>query len=121
LRCAGVHRAIIADRRRDLEGAAAVGRIGAGLGLVLGLSSYRLHAAGRLAQKLLAVVSDPVDVAGTTVRVHASIGVSLYPNDGANPRALLRPADAAMYRAKTGGKNAVSHGMAGATWPGDPA
>jgi diguanylate cyclase (GGDEF)-like protein/PAS domain S-box-containing protein len=79
-----------------------------------------LHEAASLAHKLLAVVSDPIDVAGTMVRVHASIGVSLYPSDGANPRALLRAADAAMYRAKTGGKNAVSHGTAGGTWPGDP-
>jgi len=70
------------------------------------------HEAGSLAQKLLAVVSDPIEVAGTAVRVHASIGVSLYPNDGANPRALLRAADAAMYQAKLKGKNAVGYVVA---------
>jgi len=70
------------------------------------------HEAGSLAQKLLAVVSHPIDVAGTTVSVHASIGVALYPNDGANPRALLRAADAAMYQAKLKGKNAVGYVIA---------
>ncbi len=67
-----------------------------------------LHEAGSLAQKLLAVVSDPIAVAGTTVSVQASIGVALYPSDGANPRTLLRAADTAMYQAKQMGKNAVS-------------
>jgi diguanylate cyclase (GGDEF)-like protein/PAS domain S-box-containing protein len=71
-----------------------------------------LHEAGSLAQKLLHVVSDPIDVAGTTVSVKASLGVALYPNDGANPRALLRAADTAMYQAKLKGKNGVSYYLA---------
>lgn len=70
------------------------------------------HEAGSLAQKLLAVVRDRIEVAGTAVSVHASIGVALYPNDGANPRALLRAADTAMYQAKLKGKNAVSYVIA---------
>ena len=70
------------------------------------------HEAGSLAQKLLGIVSTPIDVAGTTVRVEASIGVALYPNDGANPRTLLRAADAAMYQAKLRGKNAVHYVIA---------
>jgi diguanylate cyclase (GGDEF)-like protein/PAS domain S-box-containing protein len=78
------------------------------------------HEAGGLAQKLLAVVRDRIDVGGTTVSVHASIGVALYPNDGANPRALLRAADTAMYQAKLKGKNAVSYVVA-ALNGGDPA
>jgi len=56
--------------------------------------SSELHEAGSLAQKLLAVVSDPITVAGTTVSVRASIGVVLYPSGGTNPRTLLRAADA---------------------------
>jgi diguanylate cyclase (GGDEF)-like protein/PAS domain S-box-containing protein len=68
-----------------------------------------LHEAGSLAQKLLHVVSVPIEVGGTTVSAQASIGVALYPNDGANPRALLRAADSAMYQAKLKGKNGVSY------------
>jgi diguanylate cyclase (GGDEF)-like protein/PAS domain S-box-containing protein len=70
------------------------------------------HEAWALAQKLLAAVNAPMDVAGTTVSVRASIGIGHYPNDGATPRALLRAADTAMYRAKQGGKNAVGHVVA---------
>ncbi len=71
-----------------------------------------LHEACSVAEKLLAVVSHPIEVAGTTVSVQTSIGVALYPNDGADPRALLRAADTAMYQAKLKGKNVVSYVVA---------
>ncbi|MFO7590328.1 MAG: GGDEF domain-containing protein, partial [Acidimicrobiia bacterium] len=71
-----------------------------------------LHEACSVAEKLLAIVSQPIEVAGTTVSVQTSIGVALYPNDGADPRALLRAADTAMYQAKLKGKNAVSYVVA---------
>ncbi len=70
------------------------------------------HEAGSLAQKLVALVRGPVDVAGTTVHVRASIGVGFYPNDGADPRAVLRAADDAMYQAKLGGRDAAGYVVA---------
>lgn len=63
------------------------------------------HEARTLAQKLCAAVRVPIHVAGTTVRVEASIGGAFYPNEGADPRALLRTADRAMYQAKPGGES----------------
>ena len=39
------------------------------------------------------------------ISVAASIGVTLYPLDDAEPETLLRHADQAMYQAKQGGKN----------------
>lgn len=39
----------------------------------------------------------------------ASIGVSVYPQDGSNARTLLKNADAAMYQAKESGRNNVQH------------
>jgi len=38
-------------------------------------------------------------------RVSASMGVTLYPMDGADPDTLIRHADQAMYQAKQGGRN----------------
>ena len=70
------------------------------------------HEAGSLARKLLGIVSAPIAVAGTAVRVRASIGISLFPNDGVDPRALLRAADTAMYQAKQRGNKAVHYGSA---------
>ena len=41
------------------------------------------------------------------VRVTVSIGVATFPNDARNKKELIDRADAALYKAKRGGKNAV--------------
>jgi len=58
-----------------------------------------------VAQKVLQALAPPFQVDGQTLYVTASIGVSLFPNDGENASTLLRNADIAMYRAKELGKN----------------
>jgi diguanylate cyclase (GGDEF)-like protein/PAS domain S-box-containing protein len=57
------------------------------------------------AQKILAAIRPPFHLQGHELHVTASIGVSLYPSDGAAPEQLLRNADVALYRAKDGGRN----------------
>lgn len=42
---------------------------------------------------------------GQEIHVTASVGVSLYPGDGADVDTLVKNADSAMYRAKQRGKN----------------
>ena len=61
-----------------------------------------------VAGKILDVLSHPVVTRHGAHPVGASIGVSTYPDDGDDPQALLRLADAAMYRVKQGGRNGVS-------------
>ncbi|MCX9158240.1 diguanylate cyclase [Niveibacterium sp. 24ML] len=63
-------------------------------------------AAARLAQKLVACATEVVEYEGNLIRVAASIGIAVYPHDGADD-ALVASADAAMYRAKNAGKNCV--------------
>jgi predicted signal transduction protein with EAL and GGDEF domain len=55
--------------------------------------------------RLLLAASDAVVVDHQTLYVSASIGVTLYPQDGADPDQLMRHADQAMYQAKQAGKN----------------
>jgi diguanylate cyclase (GGDEF)-like protein/PAS domain S-box-containing protein len=57
------------------------------------------------AQKLLGLMSRPVEVAGRSLQVTASVGVATFPEDGQDAEELLRNADAAMYRAKDNGGN----------------
>jgi diguanylate cyclase (GGDEF)-like protein/PAS domain S-box-containing protein len=56
-------------------------------------------------EKLLKAAADPVTVGDTVLHVTASIGVTLYPQDGADTDQLIRHADQAMYIAKQAGKN----------------
>jgi diguanylate cyclase len=53
-----------------------------------------------IAHELAATLADPISLEGVTVRVGASIGVSLSPCDGETHADLLRTADVAMYEAK---------------------
>jgi diguanylate cyclase (GGDEF)-like protein/PAS domain S-box-containing protein len=55
--------------------------------------------------RLLAAAAEPVDINNIVLRVSASIGVTLYPQDMVSADQLLRHADHAMYQAKQAGKN----------------
>ncbi len=60
-----------------------------------------------LANKLLNSLREPFLVEGNELYVTGSIGISLFPDDGANRKDLLRAADMAMYKAKESGRNCV--------------
>lgn len=55
------------------------------------------------AERLHARLSTPYEIEGREVRVGASIGIALYPADADDMPAVMRGADAAMYRAKRAG------------------
>jgi diguanylate cyclase (GGDEF)-like protein/PAS domain S-box-containing protein len=65
-----------------------------------------------LAATLLEAIAAPIDIGGRSSSLTASVGVSVYPRDASDAGDLLRAADAAMYRAKAGGKNGVVEGSA---------
>jgi diguanylate cyclase (GGDEF)-like protein/PAS domain S-box-containing protein len=70
---------------------------------VVGLFDIRQHfEATTVAQKLQASLVLPFLIEGHDLRVGASIGISVYPQDGADAETLLRLADIAMARAKQG-------------------
>ena len=61
--------------------------------------------AARVAEKVLDTLRQPFHIEGRELFVTASIGISLYPDDGRDADALVRNADAAMYRAKEQGRD----------------
>ncbi|MCW8905788.1 MAG: EAL domain-containing protein, partial [Sedimenticola sp.] len=61
--------------------------------------------AGLAAQKLARAFADPFQLQDHTIRVTASMGICISPEDGRDPATLLRNADSAMYRAKEEGRN----------------
>jgi diguanylate cyclase (GGDEF)-like protein len=59
-----------------------------------------------IAKKILAVFKKSFSLQGHQVYTTCSIGISVYPVHGASSEELLRNADAAMYKAKSEGRNA---------------
>lgn len=59
----------------------------------------------KVAQKILRAFADPCHVDGHELFVTASIGISIFPNDGDDVDALVKNADRAMYQAKESGRN----------------
>ena len=60
-----------------------------------------------IARRILAVLSDPISVAGRPMAASASVGI-VYGQAGDSADDLLRNADLAMYVAKNGGRNRYS-------------
>ncbi|KQQ45744.1 sensory box protein/response regulator [Duganella sp. Leaf126] len=56
--------------------------------------------------KIRDVLRRPFELKGHEVTVTASIGISVFPDDGADPDLLIQYADTAMYRAKEAGRDA---------------
>ncbi|HYL19058.1 MAG TPA: diguanylate cyclase, partial [Burkholderiales bacterium] len=75
--------------------------------LVLEQTSGESHIAA-VADKVLAVILQPVPLGEREVRVGASIGIAVFPVDGKEPQIVLRNAETAMQRAKKEGENRYS-------------
>ena len=83
-----------------------VGRLGGDeFVLILPWSMGDFATARTLLDAVLAAVTQPLVLAGQEIQISCSIGVALYPRDGDSAAKLLVNADAAMYRAKSSGKN----------------
>jgi diguanylate cyclase (GGDEF)-like protein len=72
---------------------------------VLLLPEAGLEGARKVADKVLALFRQPFIVASHRLHTTLSIGIALYPHDGANFDELLKNADTALYRAKEEGRN----------------
>lgn len=56
-------------------------------------------------KSILSMLSDPVFIDGREVFISASIGISVFPDDGDDLGSLLKNAETAMYKAKDHGRN----------------
>ena len=62
-------------------------------------------AAAVVARRLLDAAGEPILLDGRQIALTASIGIALYPSDGADGETLLQHADIAHFRAKEQGRN----------------
>ncbi len=95
----------VAERLRATARATdTVARLGGDEFVVIQVGLRDRAEAGVLARRITKVLAEPYDIAGTTLNIGASIGISIAPEDGEDPHDLLRKADDALYRCKTEGR-----------------
>jgi diguanylate cyclase (GGDEF)-like protein/PAS domain S-box-containing protein len=96
----------IAQRiENTIRGDDTVARLGGDEFVILLLGLERGEECSMTLNRLLAAISEPIDIAFKPFVLSASIGVSIYPLDDEDTDTLLRHADQAMYVAKQSGKN----------------
>ena len=96
----------MADRLRNQSGrTSALARLG-GDQFVLVLSGFEEpYAVAELAQKVLDDLEQPFNLDQQRIRLRATIGITLYPEDGASTEKLLQKAEQTMTLAKTRSRN----------------
>jgi diguanylate cyclase (GGDEF)-like protein len=88
-----------------LRGSDIVARMGGDEFVVLLTEVAEEKYAATVAQKIIQAIAKPFYLLGQEFRVTASIGISIYPQDGGDEQTLTKNADIAMYQAKEDGKN----------------
>ena len=97
---------MVAERlRRCIRESDTVARLGGDEFVVLFGDLPRVEECYSSLDRLLRALAEPYAVGGQSFEVTASVGVTLYPQDGSDADTLLRHADQAMYLAKQAGRN----------------
>jgi len=106
---------IVADRLRSCaRGTDLVARLGGDEFAIIQAEPDGTEGAARLASRILQVLGTPIVLGEREVHTTASMGIMVFPADGASAEQFVKNADLAMYRAKTEGRNNFqfySHGM----------
>ncbi|MDZ7952813.1 CHASE2 domain-containing protein [Nostoc sp. DedQUE09] len=89
----------------SLRASDTVSRLGGDEFTVILRAIPNVQIAAKVAEKILSSISKPIVLDGYTIRVSASIGISVYPYNSQDSETLMKQADTAMYRAKRLGKN----------------
>ncbi|MHC8385873.1 putative bifunctional diguanylate cyclase/phosphodiesterase [Pseudomonas sp. LB3P14] len=61
-----------------------------------------------LAQRIMLKMKEPIELAGRSMVMTTSIGISLFPQDGNTCEELLKNADLALYQSKDSGRNGLN-------------
>ena len=97
---------VTADRIKDgIRETDTVARIGGDEFIIILSSLPEIQIAERIAGNLIQQIAAPLRAGVVDIRVSASIGIALYPDQGDSSEVLIRAADQAMYKVKHEGKN----------------
>ena len=86
-----------------------VSRMGGDEFVVLLPKINSLESSTVIARKVVRAFHNSFEFMGMTLQITASIGISVFPDDGVDEETLLKKADIALYRAKEEGRNTFRH------------
>ncbi|WP_025128555.1 phosphodiesterase DibA [Pseudomonas sp. PH1b] len=96
----------VAERLGEMFGPGiTLARLGGDEFAVLAESCPQLVQAAALAQRIIDGLKEPFPLGEHQLVINASIGISLFPSDALSAQQLLRNADAALFKAKSAGRN----------------
>jgi diguanylate cyclase (GGDEF)-like protein/PAS domain S-box-containing protein len=90
---------------RAVRASDTVARLGGDEFVVLVPGIRAVDEASQVADKMIEALAESFPLEGRNLHITPSIGISIYPDDGADVEALMRNADSAMYHAKASGRN----------------
>ncbi|MFT4650241.1 MAG: diguanylate cyclase (GGDEF)-like protein/PAS domain S-box-containing protein [Polaribacter sp.] len=91
--------------QREMREIDTIARIGGDEFIIIQSDLSKISDVKKIAANIIKKVSQPVLIDQNEVVVSASIGIALYPEDGATSEELMHAADKAMYEVKRSGKN----------------
>jgi diguanylate cyclase (GGDEF)-like protein/PAS domain S-box-containing protein len=99
--------AVASRIRREVRESDTVARVGGDEFTVILSDVVKPEETEIVAKKIIAAIAVPFQIASQkqSVEIGTSIGIAIYPTDGAEEDALVKAADAAMYRAKKAGNS----------------
>jgi diguanylate cyclase (GGDEF)-like protein/PAS domain S-box-containing protein len=97
----------VAERLKNAAEGAFVARLGGDEFTLICETGPQPANAEMLAARLQAAVSDAIEIAGHQIRIGLSIGIAIFPTDGADAATLRSNADIALYRTKADGRGTV--------------
>ncbi|MDQ5941404.1 MAG: hypothetical protein QG572_217 [Pseudomonadota bacterium] len=80
-------------------------RIGGDEFVVLLTNIRDVQDSARVAETIIAAIAEPITLDTHVINTSASLGIAIWPDDGANEETLTSNADVAMYHAKSSGRN----------------
>ncbi|HEY0490844.1 MAG TPA: EAL domain-containing protein [Telluria sp.] len=90
---------------RSVRASDTVARLGGDEFVVLVPGIHEAGECNHVAEKIIDALASPIPFEGRMLHITPSIGICVYPDDGADVETLMRHADAAMYHAKASGRN----------------
>jgi diguanylate cyclase (GGDEF)-like protein/PAS domain S-box-containing protein len=97
----------IARRMEEASQGALLARIGGDEFALITPTGQQPEGAEALAERLSAALDADIDVAGHPLRIGLTIGVGIFPQDGADAATLVANADAALFRAKSEARGSI--------------